>query len=99
MNRTCPQRPQGAAEIPPQECRQCDQIKLVSCLIRHDAVLVRWRGDPACRRPNGVLSAAPSRSCRFDVLCHWRGELMAAVRTEHGPSACGARLISVASMF
>ena len=74
-------------------------IKLVSVLLfAVMSVLVRWLGD---RVPLGQMVFFRSAFAILPVLLFygWRGELMAAVRTDRPFGHAGRGLISVASMF
>jgi len=74
-------------------------IKLVSVLLfAMMSVLVRWLGD---RVPLGQMVFFRSAFAILPVLLFyaWRGELMAAVRTDRPFGHAGRGLISVASMF
>src|ERR1700687_3399604 len=95
-----PQRPQSRGpDPPPMNFVNGSLIKLVSVLLfAVMSVLVRWLGD---RVPLGQVVFFRSAFAILPVLLvfAWRGELMAAVRTDRPFGHAGRGLISVASMF
>src|SRR4030081_3389184 len=94
------QRPQCRGRDPaPMNVVNAILIKLVSVLLfAVMSVLVRWLGD---RVPLGQVLFFRSAFAILPVLLFysWRGELMAAVRTDRPFGHAGRGLISVASMF
>src|SRR4030088_2768865 len=100
IHRGLPPRPRCRGRDPaPMNVVNAILIKLVSVLLfAVMSVLVRWLGD---RVPLGQMVFFRSAFAILPVLLFyaWRGELMAAVRTDRPFGHAGRGLISVASMF